>query len=332
MPNFDGGHYFYTGLFPVRWASEARRKGDTKVPSHLLRQALATLPNFSEAAGQRRVSPFARCKATHFIRFAVIDDPAYNGRDGGDAIMNAGSDLAVHQPVDHLSRAWLMVTADFDVPDGSDGARDAWAAGMWELARPELTAIFEHCRRFKHVDGDDKDARPVESGEDFARYLAHGQIETTMSFNDYWLEPPPLPATAVKALVTVALLPALLAGLVTAYLRWWPWQWPWRWQWPFDWGGILLTLGASLAGLALGVWLAYRLVMRRGARPFPTAPNSDLESVLKGLYLQQRLTRFAIDNQGASPEDLHRAFGAFLAEVRPEDLEGPTQARGVLKS
>jgi len=334
MPNFDGGHYFYTGLFPVRWASEARRKGSTKVPSHLLREALATLPNFSEAAGQRRVSPFARCSATHFVRFAVIDDPYYNGRDGGNAILNAGTNLAEHQPVDHLSRAWLMMTADFDAPDGSAGARDRWAAGLWDLAKPELEAVFEHCRQFRHADDEETDVKPVEAGEDFARYLARGQIETTMSFNDYWIDPPNLPTTSTRTLLLGALVPPLLAGLAAAYMRWWPWQLPWHWGWPWqwDWAGICLVLGAALVGLALGLWAVYRLIMRRGARPFPTAPNSDLKSVLKGLYLQQRLIGFAVAQQKSTPDELHKAFGKFLAEVRPGDVDGPTQSRGVLKS
>jgi len=71
---------------------------------------------------------------------------------------------------------------------------------------------------------------------------------------------------------------------------------------------------------------------RRGARPFPTAPDSDLKSVLKGLYLRQMLTRFAIENQGAEPQALYDAFGKFLGEVRPGDVDGPTQVPGVLRS
>jgi len=322
MPNFDGGHYFYTGLFPVRWASEARREGIAKVPSHALREALATLPNFSEAAGQRRVSPFARCKATHFVRLAVIDDPAYNGRDGSDAILGAGTDLSVHQPVDHFSRAWLMMTADFDAPNGSDAARDAWAAGLWDLAKPELTAIFEHCLEFSRCD----QRKPVESGADFAAYLAHGQIETTMSFNDYWIDAAAmgkaLPTLSVtRVLLQVAVVLAIVLGIAWLAQR----------ALAFN-GGWMLWTAAAVIGVGAGLWSAYRLVMRRGARPWASAPNSDLKSVLKGLYLQQRLVGFASEHQGASPDDLHRAFGTFLAEVRPDDLDQPTQSRGVLKS
>jgi hypothetical protein len=97
-------------------------------------------------------------------------------------------------------------------------------------------------------------------------------------------------------------------------------------------GGWLVWVGLGLLGIVAGVWMAYRLIMRRGARPFPTAPDSDLKSVLKGLYLQQRLTRFAIENQGAEPQALYDAFGKFLKEVRPSDVDGPTQPPGVLRS
>src|SRR4051794_34653271 len=73
MPNLDGGHYFYTGLFPVRLDSVQRPDGSYTVHSHLLREALSSLPNFSEASGAVRTSPFARCRSTHFARLAVID-------------------------------------------------------------------------------------------------------------------------------------------------------------------------------------------------------------------------------------------------------------------
>lgn len=337
MPTFDGGHYFYTGLFPVRLAPERRTDESYTVPSHLLREALASLPNFSEAAGQRRVSPFARSSSTHFVRLAVIDDPAFNGRVSGDAILSAGSDPLVHQPVDLLSRPWLIMTADFDAPDGSAESRDRWAAGLWELMQPELIAVFEQCCEFTLRDElkstHSKPFKPVQSGDDFAAYLARGQLETTMSFNDYWIIPPPLHDLPKKVMVAVALIPALLFGFAATYLRWAPLHWPRHWlPWEWDWGGLLLVIGATLLGLILGVWLLYNLVMRRGARPFPTAPNSDLKSVLKGLYLQQRLVEFAIEHQESEPDDLHRAFGEFVRKARPDDLDGPTQSRGVLKS
>lgn len=308
MPNFDGGHYFYTGLFPVKLASVQRPDGSYTVHSHLLREALASLPNFSEAAGAIRTSPFARCRATHFARLAVMDEPEFNGRDPVDALKQAvkGIDLLAHQPADHFSRAWLMFTADFDALDA--GARDRWAAGLWGLMQSELVAIFAHC------DGFDE----VRDGAGFAAFLARGQVETTMSFNDYWAGPPPFPTLSPGAILGTAAA-AFLILLALGWLvhrqfggGWWVWA------------------IAALLGVAAGLWAAFRLVVARGRRPFPAAPDGDLKSVLKGLYLQQNLVRFAIAQQGAAPADLHAAFGEFLARVEPGDVDQPTQSPGVL--
>ena len=312
MPNLDGGHYFYTGLFPVRLEPEKRADGSITVPSHLLRETLASLPNFSQIPGVNRTSPFARCSSTHFVRLAVIDDPAFNGRDPVDAIKGAltGVDLAEHQPVDHLSRAWLLFTADFDAPENSDDVRDRWARGLWQVMEQELRAIFSPCVSFHHVD----------SAETFAGHLARGQIETTMSFNDYWIDKMPARGVSITRMVLqflgVLLLFLAAAWLIDRELN----------------GGWIVWLAAALLGIGAGLWAVYKLVMRRGVQPFPTAPNSDLKSVLKGLYLQQNFTRFAIAQQGASPNDLHAAFGRFLADVQPANLDDPTQPPGVLRS
>jgi hypothetical protein len=323
MPNFDGGHYYFTGLYPVKLDSVQRSDGSYTVHSHLLRETLATLPNFSEAVGPRRTSPFARCRSTHFARLAIFDDPAFNGRDPMNALVQAakGVDLLAHQPVDHISRAWLFFTADFDAVD--EGARDRWAEGLWGLMEKELREIFGHCELFHEVD----------SPERFAAWIARGQLQTTMSFNDYWIETPPLPIFSKARIAATALIPALLLAGAAVYWRWWPlhlprgqnWL-PWHWDWP----SILLILLAALVGLAIGLWLLYGALNRSGAKPFPRAPNSDLKSVLKGLYVQQNFVRFAIDQQGASPEELHSAFGTFLDRVQPEDVDNPTQPRGVL--
>jgi hypothetical protein len=323
MPNLDGGHYFYTGLFPVQLDSVQRADGSTTTHSHLLREALASLPNFSEASGSIRTSPFARCRSTHFARLAAIDQPEYNGRDPMDALKQAakGIDLLAHQPVDHFSHAWLMFAADFDAVD--EGARDRWAAGLWDVMEPELRAIFSHCEKFEEVS----------DGAAFAAHIARGQVETTMSFNDYWIDPLPFPSLSMGKIVATILIPALLLLAGAVYWRWWPlhlphgagWL-PWHWDWP----SIMLILLATLLGAAAGAWLLVGIINRRGAKPFPTAPDSDLKSVLKGLYLQQNLVRFAMDHQGDSPEDLHAAFGRFLAHAQPANVDQPTQNPGVL--
>ena len=322
MPNFDTGTCFYTGLFPVDLRPSRRADDSIASHSHLLREVLASLPNYSPEDRAALPSPFSRDSRTHFARLAIIDDPAFNGRVQGDSLLEAvqGVDPLKHQPVDHLSRSWLIFVADADAEDGSDASRDAWARGLWDVMEKELRAIFRHCLGFKQV----------ASGEAFAAYLAKGQIETTMSFHDYWIDPPNLPAFTTNRIAGLALLPALVLGLVVAWLRWWPWAWPWHWSWPFDWGGILLVLLGALAGLGIGIWLVVRTLIRRGSRSWPAGQGADLPSVLKSLHVQREFTRFAIANQGAAPTELHAAFGRFVDEIRPADIAGPTQKAGVV--
>lgn len=314
MPNFDGGHYFYTGLAPINRTAVPGSEGNMTAPSHVVRQALQTLPNFSQVPGSSRTSPFARSETTHFARFAVIDDPAFNGRNPGDAIKQAltGVDLLAHQPIDYLSRPWLLFGADFDAADGKDSSRDAWAEDLWRHMSSELLAVFGHCTDF------DK----VTDAKGFAAYLARAQIPTTMSFNDYYIDKLDLPTLGMGRLLAQIAAPVILfllaAWLIDRETRvgWWLWA------------------VAALLGLGVGLWAAYRLVMSRGAAPFPPAPGGEgkLQTVLKGLYLQQRFSQFATDHQFDTPEQLYAAFGTFLADHDPADSRKPTQAPGVLKS
>ena len=49
-------------------------------------------------------SPFARCSRTHVVRAALISQPIFNGRDGGDAMLQGvrSVNLLSHQSVDRL--------------------------------------------------------------------------------------------------------------------------------------------------------------------------------------------------------------------------------------
>jgi hypothetical protein len=278
-----------------------------------LKCGIVGLPNADQnvrrAVGGRH-SPFSRCTHTHFARFVVIDQPAFNGRVPVDAIVDAvkNTDLLAHQHADNVSTPWLLWSVDFDPPAGrandADGALHEYLVSLWKLMGIELTAIYRHCHGF--------DA--VKDGEGFAHYIERCQVETTMPFNDYWITPPPLP-TISPARIGVAIAAFTLG--VTALVA----------SMAGRWGALTLPLSA-----ALSAYVAYRYVTARGRKPFGTAPNSDLRTILKSLYLQQNFARFAIAQQGADPAALHAAFGQFLDTHRPADVSQPTQAPGVIHS
>jgi hypothetical protein len=105
MPTFDGGHYFLTVLVPIRTAPMKDDAAATS-PVHALRKRLSVLPCAVGTPGVGGApSPFTRSARTHFARFVIIDDVAYNGRDGRNValVTLAGEDLTVAQPQDHLT-------------------------------------------------------------------------------------------------------------------------------------------------------------------------------------------------------------------------------------
>ncbi len=316
MPNFDGGHYFLTTLIPVRTDLVADPRSTAMITSHVhaLRQTLIALPTALQTPATERIgqnSPFARNRATHFARFTVMDDVAFNGRGQRDPIKVAiaGPDPQTRDKVDRLPFPYLMFVADFDAADGSPAALAAWLRDLWAVMAPELRDIFSHCQ------GEVTDA------ESFVALITRCQIETTMPFNDYWAGAPPLQPLSLKwvlAPIIVAALAFLLGLIGTIFVRH-----PGGWK-------TLMVLG--LVGLVVSIWLAYREIMVKGARPFPPAPGADLPGVLKALYLQQRFTGFAIDTQGKDDAALHAAFGTFLRDHKPEDAAGPTQSPGVVRA
>ncbi len=189
--------------------------------------------------------------------------------------------------------------------------------------KQELRKIFTHCERFDSVN----------DAASFAKYIASCQLETTMPFNDYYVEKPDhslieKPDDLLKTLpawpADKILIPAgfgailLLLGFVVWFL--------------FCGGLMVLLVGAVV--FAAGIWLAYATLMKAGAKAFP--PGPDLPTVLKALHLQRAFTRFVIDNQllAADPESaqqLHAAFRNFVDENQPENLLGQTQPPGVIR-
>ncbi len=259
----------------------------------------------------------------------VLDDVVFNGRNPVDAIVTAvsGANPIDPQPVDRLSTPYLVFVADFDAQSADDAELRSYLTGLWTDMESELRAVFEHCVGF---DG-------VRTADGFVQYVKRCQIETTMPFNDYWTEPLPAPAPLISLQVLGVLgavlsplgalvklvggkVSALAAVALLALLLW------------FAPGPTLWTmLGIAIAVILFAV-LAYLEVMARGAKPFPTAPDADLRSILKALYLQQHFVPFAIRLQGANDETLHREFGTFLALHKPGDLDSPTQEPGRIRS
>jgi hypothetical protein len=320
MPNFDGGHYFLTVLAPIK--TDASVGDDGRQHSHLelLRQTLETLPTAHQdgaSAKSKLNSPFARHSRTHLARFVVIDDVVYNGRNPCDPIWMrlTGKDPINPQPVDRLKCPYLMFAADIDTASGDDGALKAYLTELWSIMEAELREVFRHCVGFDGVAG----------AEAFCAYIMRCQIETTMPFNDYWTDlsallsgPTPwrafAPAIAAAAAAVVTVLALLLQILGIG-----------GWSW-----GLIALAGAVVTAVLL--YVAYRVVIREGEKPFPMAPDSDLKSILKALYLQQKFVDFAAETQGADAKTLHRKFGAFLKRHKPGDLDAPSQAPGVIRS
>ena len=312
MPNLDGGHYFYTGLVPIRNEGIVEHEGLKSSPIHMVREALETLPTALQSHAAEKIgvqSPFARSLRTHFARLVVVDQPNYNGRDHQDALVGAikGTQLLAQQSIDGLACPYLLVVIDFDPANADgDGEPRSYFEELWRLMPVELTAVFRYAYGFSGTAG------PA----GFADMMIDCQIETTMPFNDYWVGTPQLPSMSTKALAAVP-----IAGIAVPLIAAWRYGWPW-------WHGALLAILLAAAGVVID----YFWVMRRGSKPFPPAPDSTLRHVLKALYLQQAFTRFAAGQQGADPDKLGAAFRAFLVEHAPDDLDGPTQAPGVIRT
>ena len=340
MPDLDGGHLFLTVLAPVRTdAMLDPIVGRSRSHGHMLAQKLALIPTGRQTAASAPdgwASPFSRNTMNHLARFAIIDGPAFNGRVSEDTLVGLlkGTDPLVAQPVDALTNPFLLFAADVDAQGLTDvgPAVRAYTDALWATMKDDLVVIFGHCVGFEGV----------ADADGFFAYVRRCQVETTMPFNDYWLDGLPLPpdkpgggaagivkpaAYALCALAAVWLA-AVLIDVVSVALGF---------------HGDLPRLASRLAvwGVILGLavvvvvgivaWIAYRWVMAKGAKPLPTAPGADLPTVLKALFLQQQFTRFAIEAQGLDDAALHARFGRFLAAVEPAAPQ-PTQGAGEVKS
>ena len=213
-----------------------------------------------------------------------------------------GQNPVIPRPVDHLPCAFLALIIEFDAPDGSRQSLRDYLHGLWQVMEEELTEIFQHCVGFDP-------ARPAES---FLRQVLAGQLGTTLSFHDYYLQDkPPL----VNQWPRVWRPPLIVAAIGIPLLFWLGPAGGLRW----------LLLGLSLPALLF--WY-YRRILKVGMEPFPAGPRSDLRSILKGLYLQRKFIDFMIANQGVSAETLQAEFLQFVHDHQPQSLAAPTQPPG----
>jgi len=316
MPTIDAGTYFLTALFPIKTKPFIYKPHDGvsvyTTPVLALRDTLASLPSAhqSEACLPNCNSPFARNTRNHFARFAVIDEPAFNGREQGGTLITAARKInpIVPQPVDSLNTAYLFFSSDFSCESGDNRDLDSYLTILWQTMHAELKEIFQFCHGFERVG----------NVTDFIDYVRRCQIETTMPFHDYWSpeESAQLPPVALD--LTDGIFLSAFAFIFLFIMAWIV---------PMP---LLCRLGLILAGAAALVYGLYRLVMFEGQKPFPAAAGADLPGVLKSLYLQNAFSRFAIDQQGADPAALHAAFGQFIQTTQPGQVTAPTQAPGVI--
>ncbi len=326
--SFDGGHCFLTVLLPIKTCAVVDAAGVRRSHAHLLREALARLPTAHQSAPTQKApfnSPFAESLRTHFARMAVIDDAIFNGPVPADAISKAlkGAissvpDGATMQSFDQLPCPYLFFSVDCDAKD----EEELWGylCDLWQRIGAELEPVLRNCFGF---------TERVTGAAGFAAYIRDHRLETTMPFNDYWTQD--LPTTPQWMVIGALILTAVIAAA----------GWGFGLHFILEklgaFAGSVWSLGFALSAIALVIsslgaaaYAAYLLVIQLGRRPFPTAPNSDLKSVLKALYLQRAFIDFAIKQQKPSAPDLYLAFGQFLAQVQVKNLDAPTQSPGTI--
>jgi hypothetical protein len=321
---FDGGHCFLTVLLPVKTCEVVDRAGMRSSHVYLLREALAMLPTAHQSKPTEAVpanSPFANSSRTHFARMAVIDDAIYNGPVPSDTLYGAARDLvrstpdgAVMKPVDKLPSPYLLFSVDCDA--GNDGELQDYLGELWLTAGAELEPVLVNCCGFKEG---------VTGAGEFADYVCNHRLETTMPFNDYWTQAPPFQSLSGIVLLLAALAAGALWGTCLYFTLNQLGVGP-------DWsaGGLVSGIGLAISSVLVALFAAYLLIIIRGRRAFPQAPNSDLKSVLKALYLQRQLIQFAVAQQKPSAPDLFAAFLDFLNRVELDNLDRPTQRPGTI--
>ncbi len=332
MPDLDSGHIFLTTLAPIKNSVDAA--GSRTSYEQNVRIALAKLPTAMQSPATQRTginSPFARNRRNHLARMFVLNDVVFNGRVGKNALLATitGDDPIVPQHVDRLNASYLVFCAEVDAVT-EDGAplptalsaaeqkkvRAAYARRLWDTMAIEIQDIYCNCVGFEKV----------ETADQFADYLEKCHVETTMPFHDYYLKLPEFHNLPLKPLIYAVAAPAIVAllalvmrifGMMTV---------------PFLGWSTLGVFAVALALTALITFLAIRYAIKNGEKSLAPGEYDDLPSVLKALYMQQKFSDFVVDHQGASADQLHAQFGAFLQQTKPSDKSGPTQPPGVISA
>ncbi len=319
MPNLDSGRYFLTVLLPIKNGPFIEKGGMNLSPEQAIRDTLSVWATAQQSPATHwivgpngkkihnpRNSHYAQNLKTHFTRIFVIGNTVYNGRVGKDTLINLVKGMAgkksanaiIPEQVDQLNTAYLAYIAEIDAPKGEESELDDYLKELWTQMSGKFSQLFQYCHGFEKV---------VDEGT-FRDFMRAGQIETVMPFNDYWQSPPQLKGFYKTPYVIPPIIVALAGLWATGVLAWW---------W------LPLTFIATVATL-------WAVIMAYGSKPLPMAPDSDLPSVLKALFLQQNLIDFAISNQGVDAEKLHAEFGKFLNQHKPKKLNEPTQSPGTI--
>ncbi len=310
-----------------------------------LRAVLATLPTALQSPATIDIdvmSPFARNTRNHLSRLVLIENAIFNGRSAANPLMDILRRFRVFQTlfgpyepplvpqhIDKLKTPYLLFATEFDAvsqdgaalpaeisADEQDKVRDSYLKKLWDTAPVEMQAVFENCVGFN----------AVTDAESFVRYMSNHQVETTMPFHDYWIEPPSIKSLPLLPLSVLSLFPPIAFVIATGC-----WLFGVERLFFLGWSPGIVALGALLL-TAVALTIAYKWVMWNGNKPFPPPKHGDLPSVLKALYLQQKFADFVIENQGVPPEDLHSAFRDFIDKHNPQDKNRPTQRPGYISS
>ena len=309
MPSIDSGRYFMSIFLPIKTEPLVAKHIMQLSPTQSIRDTLSVWATAQQGVASQesgRNSPFSLNIRNHFVRLFVINDVLYNGRESGDTLINlikgkfgfSGTHPLIPQKVDQLSSPYLAIIAEIDAPEGKESELDTYLEELWDDIPSHLSIVLQHCVGF---DGSFSNA-------EFCAYMRSGLVETTMPFNDYWQEAPPL-VSIFSTWWRAGMVYCVVSGIALACMKSWFW----------------LPLGLVAAVVVLIVGL-----MVYGSKGYPMAPDSDLKSVLKALFLQEKYINFAIANQGADADDLHREFRRFLDDFQPSNLDDPTQAPGVI--